>query len=58
MIGIEMAEPVAPLRRALLYDNHIFTGVAGQNMIRLLPPLCLTKAQADHFLRTFNKLLV
>ena len=58
MIGIEMAESVAPLRRALLYDNHIFTGVAGQNMIRLLPPLCLTKAQADHFLRTFNKLLV
>lgn len=58
MIGIEMAEPVAPLRGALLYDNHIFTGVAGQNMIRLLPPLCLTKAQADHFLRTFNKLLV
>ena len=58
MIGIEMTEPVAPLRRALLYDNHIFTGVAGQNMIRLLPPLCLTKAQADHFLRTFNKLLV
>lgn len=58
MIGIEMAESVAPLRRALLYDNHIFTGVAGQNMIRLLPPLCLTKAQADHFLITFNKLLV
>ena len=58
MIGIEMAEPVAPLRGALLYDSHIFTGVAGQNMIRLLPPLCLTKTQADHFLRTFNKLLV
>lgn len=58
MIGIEMAESVAPLRRALLYDNHIFTGVAGQNIIRLLPPLCLTKAQADHFLITFNKLLV
>ena len=58
MIGIEMAESVAPLRGALLYDNHIFTGVAGQNMIRLLPPLCLTKTQADHFLRTFNKLLV
>ena len=58
MIGIEMTESVAPLRRALLYNGHIFTGVAGQNMIRLLPPLCLTKAQADHFLRTFNKLLV
>ena len=58
MIGIELAHPVAPLRQTLLYNSHIFTGVAGQNMIRLLPPLCLTKAQADHFLRTFNKLLV
>ena len=58
MIGIELAGPIASLRQALLYDHHIFTGVAGQHIIRLLPPLCLTKAQADHFLRTFNKLLV
>ena len=58
MIGIEMTEAVDPLRRALLYNGHIFTGVAGQNMIRLLPPLCLTMAQADRFLTTFNKLSV
>ena len=42
MLGIEFSESVAPLRQALLYDKHIFTGVAGQNMIRLLAPLCLT----------------
>ena len=57
MLGIEFHENVAPLRQALLYDKHIFTGVAGQNMIRLLAPLCLTKAEADRFLEAFNEVL-
>lgn len=57
MIGIEMDTPVAPFRTSLLYDSHIFTGVAGQSMIRLLPPLCLTIEQADTFTNAFNKLL-
>ena len=57
MLGIEMNGPVAPLRQALLYDKHIFTGVAGQNMIRLLAPLCLTKAEADRFLAAFREVL-
>ena len=57
MLGIEFNESVAPLRQALLYDKHIFTGVAGQNMIRLLAPLCLTKAEADRFLQAFNEVL-
>lgn len=50
MIGIEFNCDVAPIRKALLYEDHIFTGVAGSNMIRLLAPLCLTKAQADIFI--------
>ncbi len=58
MIGIEMNEDVAPLRRKLLFDDHIFTGVAGQNMIRLLAPLCLTIEQADQFLTAFNEAIV
>ena len=57
MLGIEFAEPVAPLRRKLLYDKHIFTGVAGQDMIRLLAPLCLTQAEADRFLEAFTEVL-
>lgn len=57
MLGIEFNENVAPLRQALLYDKHIFTGVAGQNMIRLLAPLCLTKAEADRFLEAFNEVI-
>ncbi|MBR3075688.1 MAG: aminotransferase class III-fold pyridoxal phosphate-dependent enzyme [Bacteroidales bacterium] len=54
MIGIEFDGEVGPLRRALLYDKHIFTGVAGKNMVRLLPPLCLTKAEADRFFAAFS----
>lgn len=57
MLGIEFNEPVAPLRKALLFDKHIFTGVAGTNMIRLLAPLCLTKAEADEFLAAFRDVL-
>ena len=57
MLGIEFNEPVAPLRKALLYDKHIFTGVAGSNMIRLLAPLCLTRDEADRFLTAFSEVL-
>ena len=57
MIGIEMEEPVSSIRGSLLYGKHIFTGVAGRNMIRLLPPLCLTIQQADIFTNAFNELL-
>lgn len=57
MIGIEFNEPVSPIRQKLLYDKRIFTGVAGQNMVRILPPLCLTTAQADQFLAAFGEVL-
>ena len=57
MIGIEFNVPVAPIRSELLYDKHIFTGVAGKNMIRLLAPLVLTKAQADIFSEALKEVL-
>jgi len=57
MIGIEFEEPVSPLRTKLLYDKKIFTGVSGSNIIRLLPPLCLSKEEADIFLERFYELL-
>ena len=57
MLGIEFVEPVAPLRKALLFEKHIFTGVSGTNMIRLLAPLCLTKAEADEFIKAFNEVI-
>ena len=57
MIGIEFEEPVAELRKKLLFEKRIFTGVSSNNIIRLLPPLCLTKADADIFLEKFKELL-
>ncbi len=57
MLGIEFQEDVAPLRQALLYDKHIFTGVAGRNMIRLLAPLCLRQDEAERFIQSFKEVL-
>lgn len=57
MIGLEFEEPVKPLRQKLLYDYHVFTGASGTNVFRLLPPLCLSKAEADVFLERFHQLL-
>lgn len=57
MIGIEMDQPVKELRKQLIFEQHVFTGASGTNTIRLLPPLCLTRAQADEFLARFRAVL-
>lgn len=57
MIGIEFNEPMKEIRSKLLFEKHIFTGMAGTNMIRILPPLTLTKAEADEFLAAFKEVL-
>ena len=54
MIGLEMEEDIAPIRTSLLFEHHIFTGVAGKKVIRLLPPLTLSKNQADQFLEALS----
>lgn len=55
MIGIELHDKYLPLRDKLMYDEKIFTGTAKSNIIRLLPPLSLSIAQADKFLEAFNR---
>ena len=50
MIGIELDMPHKMVRKPLIKHEHCFTGCAGQNILRLLPPLCLTKAEADDFI--------
>ena len=57
MIGIEMEYPAKDLRRRLIEEEHVFTGAAGTNIIRLLPPLCLTMAEAQEFIARFTRLL-
>lgn len=57
MIGLEFEEPVKEIRNKLLYEEKVFTGVSGTNVIRLLRPLCLSIEQADEFLQRFKKVL-
>ena len=57
MIGIELDIPYKEVRNRLLFEEHCFTGCSGTNVIRLLPPLCLTKEQADLFVEKLTKIL-
>ncbi len=57
MIGIEMPFEVKELRRHLINVEHVFTGAASTDIVRLLPPLTLTIAQADDFLERFRRAL-
>jgi len=58
MLGIEFYDSVAPIRSALLMDKHIFTGVAGTSMIRILAPLCLSTDEASQFIKAFNEVIL
>lgn len=57
MIGIELPVEYAHVKKDLLFKHHIFTGEAKPNVIRLLPALNLSKAQADQFLNNFKTAL-
>ena len=57
MIGVEFEESIKEARARLLYEEKVFTGVAGTNTFRLLPPLCLSMEEAAEFLRRFRKVL-
>ena len=57
MIGMEFEEPIKEIRQRLLFEQKVFTGVSGTNVIRLLPPLCLSIAEADDFLNRLHKVL-
>jgi acetylornithine/N-succinyldiaminopimelate aminotransferase len=53
MIGIDLPASCATLREDLLIKHKIFTGESKPRTIRLLPPLSLTRDQADYFLEVF-----
>lgn len=57
MIGIEFDHEAAPIRKKLLEQHHIFTGVSSTNVIRLLPPLCLTGEMAAYFIDCFRQVI-
>lgn len=54
MIGFDLPESFAALRKDLLFKHFIFTGEAKPNTVRLLPSLALTKSEADIFLEALS----
>ena len=57
MIGIDLDCPHKDVRQPLIYQEHCFTGCAGTNILRLLPPLCLSKKDADDFIERLKRVL-
>lgn len=54
MIGFDLPDSLASLRKDLLFKHHIFTGEAKPNTVRLLPSLALTKSEADILLEALT----
>jgi len=57
MVGVEFDFPVAQIRKQLLFEQKIFTGVSGTNTIRILPPLTLTKTEVELFVNSLVQVL-
>ena len=55
MIGVELDTPYKEVRNRLLFQEHCFTGCSGTNVIRLLPPLSVSKEQADAFVEKLKR---
>ena len=55
MIGFDAPEGFKDLRKNLLFNQHIFTGEAKPQVIRLLPSLALRKKDADGFLEAIEE---
>jgi acetylornithine aminotransferase len=58
MIGIELDIPYKEPRTRLIKEHHCFTGCSGTNVIRLLPPLCITMDEAQQFIEKFKQVLI
>ncbi len=54
MIGFDLPDSLASLRKDLLFKHHIFTGEAKPNTVRLLPSLALTKNESDILLEALS----
>lgn len=57
MLGISFEPEDADIRDELLFRHHIFTGGAKNNVMRLLPPLSIGRAEVDHFLTALRETL-
>lgn len=56
MIGLEVNPGYEELRNNLLFKKSIFTGGAGKTVMRLLPPLCVSKKEIDTLIDSIEQL--
>lgn len=57
MVGIVLDIPHKEVRSKLIYEQQCFTGCAGTNILRVLPPLCLSKGEVDEFIMKLENVL-
>ncbi|WP_440999116.1 aspartate aminotransferase family protein [Fodinibius sp. SL11] len=58
MIGVEFPFPIKKLRQSLIEKKHIITGVSSNpNVMRLLPPLTISKKEATQFIVAIQNIL-
>ena len=57
MIGIELDQDAPHLVKAALEEHHLLINVTAGNVIRLLPPMIMTHAQADQMIEAVCALI-
>ena len=56
LLGLWLDRPAKPVQEAL-WKHHVLVGTAGEKVIRLLPPLSLSAAEADQLLAALGEVL-
>ncbi len=57
MVGVVLDIPQKEVRNKLIYEQHCFTGCASTDILRILPPLCLTRDNVDDFIQRIETVL-
>ncbi len=57
LIGVEFSEPIAKKVLSSLFDKHYVANAVGDKILRLAPPLILTKQDADDFVAVLTDIL-
>ncbi len=57
MIGLEFKNPIAKKVNSKLFEHHYLVGAVKDSILRIVPPLIITKKDADDFVDTLKKIL-
>jgi len=57
MIGVEFTKPVAKEVNKKLFERKCLLGTSGENILRILPPLIVTKKDMDILINTLTEVL-